>query len=92
MVPGQKIIAIFGFIAIRNFVDATEVLEERVMIFTNEIAEIVHNVCDSFHGAANKNLGDCFLMVWKFQEDYIYLKNGDEVAVRNLHIVQNYTD
>jgi hypothetical protein len=36
------------------------------MIFANEIAEIVHNVCDSFHGSANKNLGDCFLMVWKY--------------------------
>lgn len=46
MVPGIKIIAIFGFIAIRNFADATEILEKRVMIYANEISEIVHNVCD----------------------------------------------
>ena len=63
MVPGHKIIAIFGFIAIRNFIDATEILEKKiqfvdfiqiflikfvilVMIYANEIAEIVHNVCD----------------------------------------------
>jgi hypothetical protein len=38
------------------------------MIFANEIAEIVHTSCDSFHGAANKNLGDCFLMVWKYND------------------------
>ena len=75
MIPGQKIISIFGFIAIRNFIDATEVLEERVMIFTNEIAEIVHKVCDGFFGSANKNLGDCFLMIWKFQDDQVYLND-----------------
>ena len=46
MVPGIKIIAIFGFIAIRNFADATEILEKKVMIYANEISEIVHNVCD----------------------------------------------
>lgn len=61
--------AIFGFVAIRNFIDATEILEEGVMVFANEIAEIVHRVCDFYHGAANKNLGDCFLMVWKFKDE-----------------------
>jgi hypothetical protein len=29
----------------------------------------VHKVCDGFYGSANKNLGDCFLMIWKYQED-----------------------
>lgn len=42
MIAGRKIMAIFGFVAIRNFIDATEVLEERVMIYANEIADIVH--------------------------------------------------
>lgn len=26
MIPGRKVMAIFGFVAIRNFADATEVL------------------------------------------------------------------
>ena len=83
MIPGRKIMAIFGFVAIRNFSDATEVLEESVMIFANEIAEIVHNVCDSFHGVANKNLGDCFLMVWKFKQkdNLISLNEKEEVCL-----------
>ena len=42
MIPGKKIIGIFGFCDIRNFTDATEVLQEEVMLFVNEIAEIVH--------------------------------------------------
>ena len=66
MLPGQKIIAIFGFCDIRNFTDATEVLQEGVMLFVNEIGEIVHSVVDQFSGAANKNIGDAFLLVWKY--------------------------
>ena len=49
---------IFGFCDIRNFTDATEVLQEDVMIFVNQIGEIVHNVVDSYSGAPNKNIGD----------------------------------
>lgn len=88
MIPGRKILAIFGFIAIRNFADATEILEERVMLFANEIAEIVHNVCDTYHGTANKNLGDCFLMVWKYKEsdEIIYLNEAEEICTKNLSV------
>ena len=38
MLPGRKIMAIFGFCDIRNFTDATEVLQTGVMKFVNEIA------------------------------------------------------
>ena len=69
MLPGQKIMAIFGFCDIRNFTDATEVLQEGVMVFVNEIGEIVHGVVDQFSGAANKNIGDAFLLAWKYQEE-----------------------
>ena len=40
--PGKKVMGIYGFCDIRNFTDATEVLEGQVMIFVNEIAEICH--------------------------------------------------
>mmetsp|Transcript_32582 Transcript_32582/g.49821 ORF Transcript_32582/g.49821 Transcript_32582/m.49821 type:complete len:350 (+) Transcript_32582:1594-2643(+) len=66
MLPGQKIMCIFGFCDIRNFTDATEVLQEGVMLFVNEIGEICHSIVDRYSGAANKNIGDAFLMVWKF--------------------------
>jgi hypothetical protein len=50
MLPGKKIIAIFGFCDIRNFTDATEVLQQGVMVFVNEIAEIVHSTVDQYNG------------------------------------------
>lgn len=69
MLPGVKIISIFGFCDIRNFTDATEVLQEGVMLFVNEIGEIVHGIVDRYSGAANKNIGDAFLLVWKLEEE-----------------------
>eukprot|EP00744_Colponema_vietnamica_P002709 GILI01004220.1.p1 GENE.GILI01004220.1~~GILI01004220.1.p1 ORF type:complete len:852 (+),score=253.70 GILI01004220.1:189-2744(+) len=69
MIPGRKILAIFGFCDIRQFTDATEVLQEGVMMFVNQIASIVHTIVDRFGGSANKNIGDAFLLVWKFNED-----------------------
>lgn len=39
------------------------------MIFVNEIGEIVHGIVDKYSGAANKNIGDAFLLVWKFEEE-----------------------
>lgn len=41
------------------------------MVFVNEIAAIVHGTVDQYSGSANKNIGDAFLLVWKFQpSDY----------------------
>jgi len=65
MVPGQKVDAIIGFCNIRNFTFATEVLREKVMVFVNQVGEIVHGCVDDFHGAPNKNIGDSFLIVWR---------------------------
>jgi len=65
MVPGRKVDAIFGFCNIRNFTDATEILQDKVMLFVNQIGEIVHGVVDEYCGVPNKNIGDAFLLVWQ---------------------------
>ena len=36
------------------------------MSYVNKIAEITHSVVDRYGGSANKNIGDAFLLVWKF--------------------------
>jgi len=66
MMPGQKTYAIFGFCFIHEFAICTEVLQEDVITFVNQIAEITHTAVTKYGGSANKNLGDCFLDVWKF--------------------------
>ena len=93
MLPGQKIISIFGFCDIRNFTDATEVLQEGVMVFVNEIGEIVHKIVDNYGGAANKNIGDAFLLVWKFdQKQLLYDNETDEVALADTNAVHQLCD
>lgn len=82
MANGNKIVGIFGFCDIRNFTDTTEELQEGVMVFVNEIAQIVHGVVDKYMGAANKNIGDAFLLVWKFSPDEFYL-DEEENIIRN---------
>jgi class 3 adenylate cyclase len=78
---GNKVVGIFGFCDIRNFTDTTEELQEGVMMFVNEIAEVVHGLVDKYLGAANKNIGDAFLLVWKFTSDEFYL--DEDKIVRN---------
>lgn len=40
------------------------------MSFVNTIAEIVHSEVHEHYGAANKNIGDAFLLVWKFRAGF----------------------
>ena len=68
MLPGKRVEAIFGFCDIRNFTAATEVLQEDIMEFVNCIASVVHAEVSFHGGAANKNIGDAFLVVWKLPE------------------------
>ena len=69
MIPGRKIYGIFGFCSLSHFELCTEVLEEEVMVFVNQVAEIIHGVCHRHGGQVNRSLGPSFLMVWKLRMD-----------------------
>lgn len=92
LIPGKKILAIFGFCDIRNFTDATEVLQEGVMVFVNEIADIVHSTVDFYGGSANKNIGDAFLLVWKFPESELMLNEQDQLTLSPNLVAQQIAD
>lgn len=68
---GTKILSIFGFCDVRNFTDTTECLQEEVMLFVNRIAHILHSIVVQCDGAANKNIGDAFLLTWKLNPEKI---------------------
>jgi class 3 adenylate cyclase len=65
---GSTVSCIFLFCDIRQFTDATECLQEEVFVFTNRIAGVVHSICHSYGGSANKNIGDAFLLSWILDE------------------------
>jgi class 3 adenylate cyclase len=91
ILPGKKVMAIYGFCDIRNFTDTTEVLQEKVMIFVNEIAEIVHEITAEHCGSANKNIGDAFLLVWKFDDEFTHSLDG-ELSLKNINAVNQICD
>jgi len=62
---GIPVECIFLFCDIRQFTDTTEILNEEIFLFTNKVAVVVHSICHSLGGAANKNIGDAFLISWK---------------------------
>jgi class 3 adenylate cyclase len=65
---GSTVSCIFLFCDIRQFTDATECLQEEVFVFTNRIAAVIHSICHSYGGAANKNVGDAFLLSWSLED------------------------
>lgn len=89
--PGSKTFGIFGFCDIRNFTDTTEILQEEVMVFVNNIADVVHSLVNRYGGSANKNIGDAFLLVWKFPKTEIEDDQG-ELKLKKTRTVKNITD
>jgi len=87
MVPGHRMMAIFGFCDIRRFTDATEVLQEEVMEFVNSIAKIVHMEVSLHGGSANKNIGDAFLLVWKLPA-HLLMGTGDDLSAAAANLTQ----
>lgn len=84
MLEGKKKSAIFGFCDIRQFPIVNEALQEKTMIFVNQISEIVHSSIDRFSGATNKNIGDSYLSAWRFVE--AYKDNKNIVKMRDLEL------
>ena len=74
MQQGKRIYAIYGFCDIRNFTDSTEVLQTEVLSFVNKIAEITHSLVHKYGGQANKNIGDAFLLIWKFKDQSNFIQ------------------
>lgn len=92
MLKGKKIYGVFGFCDIRNFTDATEILKKEVMEFVNDIAHIVHSIVDYHFGAANKNIGDAFLLVWRIPEHELECGADDQLTSKGGFRTQLMTD
>lgn len=59
------------------------------MIFVNEIAQICHSIVNSHVGSPNKNIGDAFLLVWKYDEtDIKFQDHVQDNGHRKLQMVQ----
>ncbi len=62
------------------------------MIFVNEIASLVHGIVDFFSGAANKNIGDAFLVVWKYSDHYIMDPKTKQTTIKKSNVSRQRAD
>jgi len=88
---GHKVNCLFGFCDIRQFTDATECLQEQVMLFTNSVGYIVHHAVHDCGGFANKNIGDAFLVAWTGDKLESRIKQVEHAA-RNAQIGAVFTE
>ena len=83
MVPGNKVLAIFGFCGVDKFEDINECIQDvnfciqEILSYVNDLADIAHNTVDAMIGDPNKNIGEAFLMVWKFPVECIDKSDHD---------------
>lgn len=78
MVQGKKTFAIFGFCDIKNFSFIDEALQENIMVFINQVCEIIHNTISFFHGIVIKNREGSFILAWRFPEEIVkFVDNFD---------------
>jgi class 3 adenylate cyclase len=69
MIPGRKVLATFCFIGIRSFDVLTDLMGEKLFVYVNKIAKVVHSSAEKYQGGINRNLGESFFLVWKFMLD-----------------------
>ncbi|CAD2107551.1 adenylyl cyclase alpha, putative [Plasmodium vinckei petteri] len=94
LINGEIVYSVFSFCDIRNFTEITEILKEKIMIFINLVAEIIHECCDFYDGSINKNIGDAFLLVWKYKKNYGLNKSfsNQEYAKTEVTSYENYSE
>ena len=76
---GEKVYCVFGFCQIRDFRNIMETLGTSILSFVKKVSTILHEEVHSHLGYANKNLGEVYLLVWKFDYSELALQYGEEV-------------
>ena len=62
------------------------------MLFVNEVADIIHTQVDQYSGAPNKNIGEAFLIVWKFPNVDVETDAHDQLYLRKSNWVNAMAD
>jgi len=85
IIEGEKTVAVYCYCEIQDFYEIFKVLKENVLIFVNEIAEIVHCITDENFGFVDKNIGEAFSLIWRIDENFIRINpyNNELEAVKS---------
>lgn len=91
-VPGKRVYALFGFIAINDFSKLLRDLDNDVMLLINDVARVVHDEVYRWafgdSGQCNKNLGSSFLMVFRIGDfSEVHKKKKRKAESCNGHLI-----
>jgi hypothetical protein len=68
---GTQLEAVFAYVEIKKFSEITHVLQDKIVLLVNRIAEIVHGIVDEYNGFICKNNtgpSGGFLIMWRLDE------------------------
>jgi len=85
IIRGREILAIFCFAKIGSFPDLLDTLGPNVLKYMHLVSRLVHSQSEKYNGCVNRNLGDSYLLVWKFPDE-------DVVVVRRKFVVNAHSD
>ncbi len=95
MLPGRMVECVYGYVDMSNFIIATDLLQENVVILVNQLAAVVHSVSVRHEGGVLKNVGSGFLLVWKLRsekEAVLVEANSKQAKVNLLFSNYDYVD
>lgn len=93
MIEGRKTVAVYSYCEIKNFYEIFKVLKEDVLVFVNDLAEIVHDICDENFGLPDKNLGEAFSLIWSIEEEYTKVNPvSNELEAIKCNVVTQLSD
>jgi hypothetical protein len=72
-----------GFCDIHHFEDVNHRLGNDVLVFVNQIAEIVHSRVAAWAGQCNKNLGNAFVIIWRIGDEDTLQELAGNSKLRN---------
>lgn len=84
LIPGKRVLAVFAFISICQFDTFQDHLGLGLIQYINKFARVVHAQVVKYQGDINRNLGESFLAIWKFDPD-------DAVSAGNRVIINPYS-
>lgn len=61
-------------------------------MFVNRIALIVHGTVDQYCGQPNKNIGDAFLLVWRYADDHYEKDDQGNIKLKNEERVKEFSN
>jgi len=93
MLEGQKTVAIYCYCELKKFYEIFKVFKEDILILVNDIADILHEICDENFGLPDKNPGEGFSLIWRINDEFTIVNPiSNKLEVSKCNVVMQLSD